>query len=110
MAKRKIALHQNVKSSAVGAMFYDKFSPFKQRKAQNKGKDIAFKGLGNIASAFMYNPILNQSLLDVGITKLRYKTARDGERRDVMIKEAFEIAFLYPLAYPIQKGFDMLFW
>jgi len=107
MAKEN-ALHQNVKSSAVGAMFYDKFSP-SNKEAQNKGKDIAFKGLGNIASAFMYNPILNQSLLDVGITGLRYKTARDGERRDVMIKEAFEIAFLYPLAYPIQKGFDMLF-
>ena len=56
-------------------------SALQNKEAQNKGKDIAFKGLGNIASAFMYNPILNQSLLDVGITGLRYKTARDGEKK-----------------------------
>ncbi len=101
-------LRNSVKHSPAGAMFYDKYSASKN--SDNKdNKNLSFKGLGNIASAFMYNPILNQSLLDVGITGLRYKTARDGERRDVMIKEAFEIAFLYPLAYPIQKGFDLLF-
>ncbi len=105
-------LKNSVKQSATGAMFYDKFYASKNASSNAKNKEsknLSFKGLGNIASAFMYNPILNQSLLDVGITGLRYKTAREGERRDVMIKEAFEIAFLYPLAYPIQKGFDMLF-
>lgn len=104
------ALHKNVKTTSVGKMFYDKFNPSdKNDKQKSSSKDLSFKGLGDVASAFMYNPILNQSLLDVGITGLRYKTARDGERRDVMIKEAFEIAFLYPLAYPIQRGFDLLF-
>lgn len=101
-------LHQHVKKSSVGALFYDKFDSL-NKDTKDKEKNISFKGLGNITSAFMYNPILNQSLLDVAITGLRYNTARDGERRDVMIKEAFEIAFLYPLAYPIQKGFDLLF-
>lgn len=103
------ALHNNVKTTATGKMFYDKFDASNKNNKQKVSKDLSFKGLGDVASAFMYNPILNQSLLDVGITGLRYKTARDGERRDVMIKEAFEIAFLYPLAYPIQKGFDLLF-
>ena len=102
-------MHNNFKTTATGKMFYDKFDASNKNNKQKVSKDLSFKGLGDVASAFMYNPILNQSLLDVGITGLRYKTARDGERRDVMIKEAFEIAFLYPLAYPIQKGFDLVF-
>lgn len=108
MAKES-ALHNSVKQSGAGSLFYDEFNGLKNADNKKEGNNISFKGIGSLASAFMYNPILNQSLLDVGITGLRYKTARDGERRDVMIKEAFEIAFLYPLAYPIQKGFDLLF-
>ncbi len=100
---------QNLLSSGVYSLFMDK-AGMGNNKATNgaNGNNVAFKGLGNALSAFMYNPILNQMILDGGITSLRTKTARDGERRDVLVKEGFEIAFLYPLAVPIQKGFDKL--
>lgn len=103
------ALRNNVKQSGAGDLFYNKMQDDDEKSSQ-KGNKLTFKGgISNLASAFMYNPILNQSLLDAGIVGVRAKTARDGERRDVLIKEAFEIAFLYPLAYPIQRGFDLLF-
>jgi len=100
-------LKQSVKKTDVYKMFMNKTG--KNTKDSNtKDKNVAFKGIGSALSAFMYNPVLNQMILDGGITGLRTKTARKGERRDVLVKEGFEIAFLYPLAVPIQKGFDML--
>ena len=99
-------LKQNVQKTEVCKMFMQAFNGNKTKNKENNG--VAFKGLGNALSAFMYNPILNQMILDGGITGLRTKTARPGERRDVLVKEAFEIAFLYPLAVPIQKTFDVL--
>lgn len=101
------ALKKQVSQSSVTQMFRAKLNADKESKAPN---NVSFKGaMGNPLSAFMYNPVLNQFLLDIGITGLRGTSARDGERKGVLIKEAFEIAFLYPLAVPIQKGFDLLF-
>ena len=98
-------LKQNVRNTDVHKMFMSKMD-----KNTNDTGSLAFKGgIGNALSAFMYNPVLNQMILDGGITGLRAKTARKGERRDVLIKEAFEIACLYPRAVPIQTGFDLLF-
>ncbi len=100
-------LKQNVQKTEVYKMFMNAYNGDSAKSKEGNG--VAFKGIGNALSAFMYNPILNQMILDGGITGLRTKTARPGERRDVLVKEAFEIAFLYPLAVPIQKGFDKLF-
>lgn len=100
---QQYALRNSVEASAVGQLFKSKIN-------NNENKNLSFKGLlSNAASAFMYNPVLNQFLLDIGITGLRGTTAREGERKGVLTKEAFEIAFLYPLAAPIQKGFDFAF-
>lgn len=99
-------LKQNVQKTEVYKMFAGANNSDAPKGKENTG--MTFKGIGNALSAFMYNPILNQMILDGGITGLRTKTAREGERRDVLVKEGFEIAFLYPLAVPIQKGFDVL--
>ncbi len=98
---------QNLQNNEVYNIFKGKTGTRKAAQGTDS-KDVSFKGIGNALSAFMYNPILNQMILDGGITSLRTKTAREGERRDVLVKEGFEIAFLYPLAVPIQKGFDKL--
>lgn len=103
----QMALRNSVNSSKVTEMFNEKIG--KKTDSSNKNTIPSFKGLGSALSAFMYNPVLNQSLLDVGITSIRTATARDGERRDVLVKEAFEIGFLYFLAEPIQKAMDKLF-
>ncbi len=100
---QQLSLRNSVKTSAVGQMFGSKMN-------DGQNKNLSFKGaISNAASAFMYNPVLNQFLLDIGITGLRGTTSREGERKGVLTKEAFEIAFLYPLAAPIQKGFDFAF-
>lgn len=102
------ALKREVASSSVTQMFRAKLH--NNKETEKPVSDVSFKGAtGNPLSAFMYNPVLNQFLLDIGITGLRGTTAREGETKGVLIKEAFEIAFLYPLAVPIQKGFDLLF-
>jgi len=108
MLQRHI-LRQNVAETGAGKLFaalQNGGVSSAENKKQN-GKGVSFTG--NPLSAFMYNPVLNQFLLDVGITSLRTGTSRKGERRDILVKEAFEIAFLYPLAAPIQKGLDVLF-
>ncbi len=75
---------------------------------QKKAKNVSFGGLGAALGDFMYNPIKNTSILDCVITGTRLKEARRGERKEVALKEAFQIFFIYCLAKPIQKGFEFV--
>lgn len=65
-------------------------------------KNLSFTGLG----AFMTNPILNTLILDGVITSTRLAEARKGEKKEVGLKEAFQIFFIYGLAKPIQSAFE----
>ena len=67
-------------------------------------KNISFTGL----DAFMTNPILNTALLDCVIATTRLKEARQGERKEVLLKEIFQAAFTYCLAKPIQKILELI--
>ena len=78
------------------------FTAFTSNK--NKSNNISFTGFG--LSDFMYNPILNTSLLDCVIAGTRLKEARKGERLEIGFKELCQVAFTYGLAKPIQIGFE----
>lgn len=78
------------------------FSTFLGNKKQN---DISFKG--NI-SEFMYNPIKNTMILDGVIASTRLIEGRKGERKEILLKELFQVGFVYGLAKPIQKGFEFI--
>ena len=75
------------------------------KKPKNTSKNPSF---GNLLSSFMYNPILNTSILDGVITTTRLKEARKGERKEVAHKEIFQIAFIYLIAKPTQFLFEKI--
>ncbi len=95
----KIILNNEIEKSA-------NFSDFTSKKNDKTGKNISFKGLGSLGQAFMYNPIVNTMILDGVITGKRLAKARHGERKEVALKEAFQLIFIYALAKPIEKGFE----
>ena len=76
------------------------YQAFKGNKKTENNDKTSFKGLGTF---FMTNPIANTSLVDCVITGTRLAQARKGERFEVGLKEACEIAFIYGLAAPLQK-------
>jgi len=86
---------KKVKSSNVYSIF---------KGSQNKNSP-SFKGAMDL---FMYNPIANTSLLDAVITTTRLKEARHGERKEVALKELFQIFFIYAIAKPTQKMFEWI--
>ena len=87
-------LGQKVKNSNV-------YNIFKEKNSNN----ISFTGAFDI---FMYNPIANTSILDGVITATRLKEARKGERKEVALKEAFQIFFIYAIAKPTQMIFEKI--
>ena len=95
----EVLLNNAVKKSKV----FEDFGGVDDKKEPQK--DISFKGLGEL---FMYNPIANNSILDGAIAATRLKEARKGERAEVGMKEAFQIAFIYLLAKPIQMAFEAI--
>ncbi len=79
-----------------------------QQKTADSGTQIkapipSFKGAGMFLEGFMYNPVMNMSILDAGITAKRVTQGRKGEKGEVLFKEFSAIAFYYVLAKPIQK-------
>ena len=98
----KILLNQSIK----GSESYRAFTG----KNNEKGKDVAFKGLGaaNLLKGFIYNPIKNTMILDGTIAATRLSKARKGERFEVAFREGFSFLFIYCIAKPIQKAFEAL--
>lgn len=90
------ACNKEIKKSPVFNMF------------QGRGAETSFKGGGaaKFLSGFMYNPVMNMSILDAGITGTRLALGREGERFEIGFKEGFQILFIYCLANPIQKGLE----
>lgn len=89
------AVDKKVKQSNVYQIF---------EGAQNKKANPSFTGAA--LDLFMYNPIANTSILDGVITTTRLKEARKGERKEVALKEAFQIFFIYAIARPTQLLFE----
>ena len=71
----------------------------------NSDKKLSFKGGLDL---FMYNNIANTSILDGVITATRLKEARKGEKKEVALKEAFQIFFIYAIAKPTQLFFEKI--
>ncbi|MBQ8635236.1 hypothetical protein IJ425_03690 [bacterium] len=78
------------------------FAGFTSKNASSK--PISFKGLSEV----MYNPIKNTMILDGVIATTRLAEARKGERKEVLLKELFQVGFIYGLALPIQRGFEFI--
>ncbi len=90
----RTAVDKSVKNSNVYNIF-----------TGNQNKNISFTGALDF---FMYNPIANTSILDGVITTTRLKEARKGEKKEVALKEIFQILFIYAIAKPTQMAFEAL--
>ncbi len=71
-------------------------------------KNLSFKGVKEIAEMFMFNDILNTSILDGVITGTRLKEGRKGEKKEILLKELFQILFIYGIAKPTQMLFEFI--
>ena len=78
------------------------FATFTSKKA--KPNQVSFTGLSEV----MYNPIKNTMILDGVIAATRLAEARKGERKEVLLKELFQVGFIYGLALPIQRAFEFI--
>lgn len=95
--KQKALIENNARKSGQ----FDKFF--------EKKNDVSFgNALTTKMADFMFNPVKNMSILDAGITTTRLAQARKGERLEIGFKEGFQIAFIYLLAKPIQKGLEAI--
>ncbi len=99
--KNKMELQNACNKEATKSPVFNKFMG---------NKETSFKGGGisKFLSGFMYNPVMNMSILDGGITATRLAQGRKGERAEIGFKEGFQILFIYCLAEPIQKGLETL--
>ncbi len=99
---------------------FDNFTDFKknqthhnsQKQAQINSKQAenpSFKGISSVMQNFVFNPVMNNSILDFGLSAQRVEQARKGELSEVLLKEGLTIAFYYPLATPIQRGMEGAF-
>lgn len=102
---KKLATPTSFKSNVLLTNSVNKNETFSTFLGNKKQNDISFKG--NI-SEFMYNPIKNTMILDGVIASTRLIEARKGERKEVLLKELFQVGFVYGLAKPLQKGFELI--
>ena len=79
-----------------------KHNPYSKNK--DKNKNISFTS--SKLSAFMFNPIKNTAILDGVIAGTRLKDGRKGERKEIALKEIFQIFFIYGIAKPVQHLFE----
>jgi len=92
--------------------------------ALNKGNNVSFGLTGKGIQAFMFDPALNTSIIDLGILATRLGKSRPGpddnkktwlypERVEYLVKDAFCLTFYYAFAHVFQpivdKGFRHLF-
>lgn len=99
--KKKMELKNAVNKELKNNNTFGAFAP--------KSSETSFKGsVSKALSGFMYNPVMNMSILDAGITATRLAQGREGERFEIGFKEGFQILFIYCLALPIQKGLEKI--
>ncbi len=78
----------------------------KHNPYNKKNNDISFKS-SKLAS-IMFNPMKNTAILDGVIATTRLKDGRKGERKEIALKELFQIFFIYCIAKPVQNVFEAI--
>lgn len=101
--REKYAKEAYLKNELEESTVYQTFGKNKQNS-----NNPSFKGLANIGTFFMTNPVANTTLVDAVITGTRLAQAREGERFEVGLKEACQLLFIYGLAKPMQDGMEFL--
>lgn len=80
-------------------------SPFQQAAGHNKGGQVQFGGMADVASAILQNERWNTLLIDSTISGGRVYKARNAmERFEIFFREAAIIAFLYWIQRPLQDA------
>ncbi len=102
--KEKLAKEASLKNELKENSVYQTFG----KNKENSSKNPSFKGLANIGTFFMTNPVANTTIVDGVITGTRLVQARKGERFEVGLKEACQLLFIYGLAKPMQDGMEFL--
>ncbi len=100
--KEKLAKEASLKNELKENSVYQTFG----KNKENSSKNPSFKGLANIGTFFMTNPVANTTIVDGVITGTRLVQARKGERFEVGLKEACQLLFIYGLAKPMQDGME----
>jgi len=97
----KILLKQSITKN-------EPYSSFTGKNKKSKG--VSFKGTSGLGllKSFLYNPIKNTMILDGTIAATRLNKARKGEKFEVAFREGFSFLFIYCIAKPLQKGFELL--
>lgn len=96
----RVLLNQDLKQERSNSTVFSTFLGKKQ------DKNLSFKGVKNIAQLFMFNDIFNTAILDGVITGTRLKEGRKGEKKEILLKELFQIFFIYGVAKPMQMLFE----
>ena len=100
-------IEKQIKKDALENALH-KDTVYKQFKGLAGEKSLSFKGLNSVASLFMTNPVANTALVDGVIVTTRLKQARKGEKLEVGLREACQLAFIYGLAKPLQTGLEFV--
>ena len=96
-----------VQSFANKENLYSAFLDKTKKKNISFGNAFALK-TGDFMKDFVFNPVKNTSILDACIAGTRLKESRRGEKLEVLLKELFQIMFIYVIAKPIQKAFEAM--
>ena len=104
--KEEYELEQYNKNAVQNTEVNQIFKGVHKNKENNNAP--SFKGLSNIGTFFMTNPVANTAIVDGVITTTRMTQARKGEKFEVGFKEFCEIAFIYGLAKPLEKGIELI--
>lgn len=83
------------------------FAKVNSINAPKVDKNVSFKGLASKLSGFMFDPVQNLLLVDVGITGERLANSRTKtEFAETAIKEGSLLFFLYVAGKYVQKGIE----
>lgn len=87
------------------------FKAFMDNQPVNKtnNKNVSFKGLGSTLQSFMFDPVKNLLIIDMGITGERLANSRTkSEFAEFAIKEGGFLFFMYVAGKHLQQGIEWI--
>lgn len=103
--KQELAQQELIRQKTKQSKSYMMFTSSPSKNKENKS--VSFKGATeSLTNAFATNPMLNQILLDFGITGARVGTHREGELGEILLKEGTLIGMIYAGGKIIQTGLE----
>ena len=100
---------QNFTEKKIKKNLIDEYNSKKSAEAQEKSKEVSFKGLGSTLESFVFSPVKNMWLLDGCIAGERFKNSRSPqELYGYIIKEATFFTFMYLIGGQIQQTMENL--